>query len=641
MNMITKKIKIVSALGLITALTGCQQQNISTLKHDHGNTTRFANPLQWMSLEELPYEKYREDNKNSYNIMPQNEAPIIRAWAQEWVDHIDTAIRFRYPDQLQSTPKPEVALIGSEDPNAFISPSVDCFNVNVEFTGKTGANDGVLFLSKNGPMVFSQKDLEGFACKNIDKNIMADFLEYSNSKSKDCKFDQTKDGFSVSNCELISADPSSQYAGASTIAVVRTNPYVNLQLGLINTIKNEEEFVSVIAHELGHYYRSHVNFNSGEYEYFYAQSEHGNPSYKPEPTTDEALIAIGKTIQTSAGAFKAVDKLAKPIEGTKIQPVNFLAAGNLSVMLCMQARNQGETCSDPCLNVAKVGLLPGDADQIKKLAYYPYGSKHDPEFIKEIDANMVACLEPFASFINGESPFIGSLYTPGSWKPYDQAKSFLYTWQAGLPSLIALSDVSKAANLYEVFDVIDQAIPVVKDVVKSSYKRAYDGKLGWYTAEQEADDFAVELLTYLNLNPKAGAEAFLTMQRDMMNELGDNPVTGHFGYNTCKSLYDADWKDDKGMYARVPVGDFEDDHHSMCFRAYNISREVEAHAYTVNPKDKTVNSVVSYDEVRRLSDEYLKAMSVSKEINDETSKKLSLFEKAAKESSKVDCRFEK
>ena len=126
--------------------------------------------------------------------------------------------------------------------------------------------------------------------------------------------------------------------------------------------------------------------------------------------------------------------------------------------------------------------------------------------------------------------------------------------------MLSLANLQGNEDLLTVFEIVENFAPSVKDKVKSTYEEAYIQNIGWYTTEQEADDFATELLFYLNVDPLAGAKAFITMQRDLMRQLTDNIVTGSFGYESCSPLFDDNWLKG-GVEIMVPVGDFQDNHH--------------------------------------------------------------------------------
>jgi len=112
-------------------------------------------------------------------------------------------------------------------------------------------------------------------------------------------------------------------------------------------------------------------------------------------------------------------------------------------------------------------------------------------------------------------------------------------------------------------------------------KEAYQKQLGYYTFEQEADDLAIEWLVKIGLHPKALIDKmFIFLQNKEI------PTTDfEWGYEKCKSSYLNYWQKD-GQYEYVPIGDFSNPHHSLCYRIFNIDREIRAHRYTLKALER-------------------------------------------------------
>jgi Zn-dependent protease with chaperone function len=121
--------------------------------------------------------------------------------------------------------------------------------------------------------------------------------------------------------------------------------------------------------------------------------------------------------------------------------------------------------------------------------------------------------------------------------------------------------------------------------VDFSEENAVAGKerLGFYTTEQEADDIALEILTKIGMPPTLFADAMLALQRAVDDSPWSSSDTGELKWEECSMLRDKGFKDERGKWANVPVGDLRSAHHSYCFRVFNISREIAAHRYEVSP----------------------------------------------------------
>jgi hypothetical protein len=52
------------------------------------------------------------------------------------------------------------------------------------------------------------------------------------------------------------------------------------------------------------------------------------------------------------------------------------------------------------------------------------------------------------------------------------------------------------------------------------------------------------------------------------------------GANTCRDLIARDFLDANGKEVFVQPGLWADDHHSFCYRSFNLAREIRGHKYT-------------------------------------------------------------
>jgi hypothetical protein len=112
-------------------------------------------------------------------------------------------------------------------------------------------------------------------------------------------------------------------------------------------------------------------------------------------------------------------------------------------------------------------------------------------------------------------------------------------------------------------------------------KQVADDHLGFYTIEQEADDFSLEVLAAANIDPQAAIRAQLDLGASFEASDGVNP--GELTIAQCRQLEAAGWKDASGAAAQIPLGTVADIHHSFCFRAWNLTRELAAHKYAFDP----------------------------------------------------------
>jgi hypothetical protein len=111
-------------------------------------------------------------------------------------------------------------------------------------------------------------------------------------------------------------------------------------------------------------------------------------------------------------------------------------------------------------------------------------------------------------------------------------------------------------------------------------REAFEKKIGQYTAEQEADELALEWILLAGFDRDLPIRALLA---DLKNT---NPVTSRrplpeqeWSYDRCSQAFESEWKDQDDFPIFVPVGDYYDEHHSSCYRAFNLYRETQSHKY--------------------------------------------------------------
>jgi len=131
--------------------------------------------------------------------------------------------------------------------------------------------------------------------------------------------------------------------------------------------------------------------------------------------------------------------------------------------------------------------------------------------------------------------------------------------------------------------------------------------LGHYTYEQEADEISMELLASAGLDPREHVEAWLGFTK----ALYDDPESRSsfdgdaIAFDECQKLFHDDWKRD-GQPVFIPLGAITDPHHGFCYRLFNLSREIRAHAY--EPRGRGPAATVPWATVQTRAKEALAAL---------------------------------
>jgi len=125
--------------------------------------------------------------------------------------------------------------------------------------------------------------------------------------------------------------------------------------------------------------------------------------------------------------------------------------------------------------------------------------------------------------------------------------------------------------------------------------------LGRYTAEQHADDFSLELFARIGIDPRRRVDGMhaLTLVRhdeDPHAFLRQNGLT----YDELDDLFRNAWRDIDGHYVFVPLGELHSMHHGMSYRVFNLSRELDAHAYVA--LGEAPEPPHSWDEIQALAE---------------------------------------
>ena len=101
--------------------------------------------------------------------------------------------------------------------------------------------------------------------------------------------------------------------------------------------------------------------------------------------------------------------------------------------------------------------------------------------------------------------------------------------------------------------------------------------LGVYTVEEGADELALEILSLAGIEPLKATEAWFAL----FEHADANVTQTEIPFSRCRELFKNNWRDQAGNPVAVPVGDYQDTHHSWCFRVFNTTNEIAIHNYHV------------------------------------------------------------
>ncbi len=580
--MISRK-RQLAAIALSGVVVACGKAPQSTVTHDDGKIIRSSLSSNWMIMDRATFlTKVVEATEN--DALPANSYTTLRL--QSWIDKIDAYARKRDPNFLASIPKPNVVVLKTEDANAYVASTAVCYNVKVTYgNGAKSAPNGV-YIDKTQDLL--DVDIPAnYPCIDVDPSDLPGIAEEISNRGQKCSFTVSPSGITFpESCGTVDPAYRNGFTAPKLLLLKTPNWFVVLS-GIADLLKNEESLIGVLAHELGHYYRSHSNTYKNEYDFFYTQNEAGNPNHKP--TRDASLETFGKTVFKASAAYFPVS-LIPDDNSLKLDPMLYLALGDIARQASsLPSCKKAATFEEP-MNARGLGVMPfampnsiNTFDQFATLAN---------QCLADIEASETAKLK-----VN-----LATAIKSPKWAPYQNNPNLTKEQKAQLVSLAqtVFEVVGSDVTLPKTFtknDVLNLAasLRANADKIRQTLQKAYDAKLGQYTVEQEADDLSVEILSNIGLGGNAAVDTYMALV---------NPEDGlggfEIGLERCEKMRANNWNDPEGKFdiQILPVGDYSEVHHSGCYRAFNASREMAAHRYessAKSPVDPSVWAKMKYE----------------------------------------------
>lgn len=551
----------------------------SSVKHDLGHPTRTTSGWNWVAATDDQYENAIAPlfGINAADILPSDSKLTQRI--QFWVDKVDAALRADHAQELAGVPKPKAKVIMEKTPNAFIAPAPVCYSVPVKLRSgnPTAANtrDRAIIDPSTGELSdFAAADYE--CIEATGSASVKTFAQDFNAASPDCKFNVTGSGASTtlvpnSACR-ISDDLGADTVLAKKVVLLQTASFVTVHTGIFG-IMDEAAFVAVLAHELGHYYRSHVTAHESAFGYYYTLDV-SNPDHRP--TAEAAMKDYGDKAFAAATLLSGNDYY-NLVPDQKHRSELFFATGSLVASVGAASNAPAE-----CKSAATFFKTEGFVTDIDVFPFVGDNNELNNAY-KAFETKARACLAKLTVKASG-----GVSPSGASWAAFKDLITAPEwpTWLFSLPpstarqigALLAVID-SRVGDAPAVGTKWDKVIEVLSQRFADqdaagilALKTAHEKHVGQYTAEQEADEEAAEWIAKLGFNPGASVDA--------MHALAIGEPTGLHGMSLgqadCEELWANDWLKD-GVYQFVPVGDFSEVHHSTCYRMFNLEREIAAH----------------------------------------------------------------
>lgn len=247
----------------------------------------------------------------------------MTARLQFWLDTMDRAVREAFPKELENTPPPKLIVRKTTDPNAWVTYMPISFDVKGRLARASAVSDAsappppdpdagdaapppppapppvapLFFLYNTGKVGTLQS---GTAIKRpFDKTLLDQFVKFHDDGFSKCNL--KTDGTEIYFNEGCVVDDSLSPSLSSSVAFYGTAKYVTITTGLITSMLDEDRIVAVLAHELGHYYRTHSAQPSDMLNYFYALGD-ANEARKPAPAPQymDKTLAVRDKLRSSS-----------------------------------------------------------------------------------------------------------------------------------------------------------------------------------------------------------------------------------------------------------------------------------------------------------------------------------------------------
>jgi hypothetical protein len=342
-----RRTRIAFALLSAATLAACSLSGDDTASQEADHTAGEPTFSQesWLWADET-IEEFRADavsqaaDPNSWmgpaDFLPLDH-PMTRR-LQLWADRFDSDLRARYPEKLRATPQPKIIIRRSPELNAWVSALPVAWNVRTRVAGEDDAGvdagdvpgveadagaDAAAIVGGPSPVAPARElyiERTGAVWtgwggavfdRPHDAEKLASFVRFHNENFSKCQL--TANG----SDEIVFSELCAPPAGGlpnrhgERLAYFATSKYVTFTTGYILRMLTEDRVVATLAHELGHFYRSHPNMPSDVLNYFYSLNTAHAHTPPPDPRTIEQTARVREKIRNGEWDYTAENALMK------------------------------------------------------------------------------------------------------------------------------------------------------------------------------------------------------------------------------------------------------------------------------------------------------------------------------------------
>ncbi|MBS2015372.1 MAG: M48 family metalloprotease [Deltaproteobacteria bacterium] len=542
----------ILALPSLAPLAGCSAAEVGeaasvSSAHEAGAVVRTSgSPFHWASVSPKAV-------LSPATSVPEDDALTRRL--QAWSDRIaEIAItEAEAKPTVHLPPRPIVHVVPSTDLNAWAASAI--VDVGATFDDRSM---GATLLT---PLALEPLDLEGWVVNPRPSTWPSNraFADVWSKQTPSCDLEAV-------GSDRLRSRGCAQHTGGRGL-LLATSQHVFLTTGLLANV-DEEGAVAVLAHELGHYYRAHASaLTFGHYGFWYEGTD-GRQRPVPSARAEE----IAKTYASVLRAARGPVDVALLHHRRMVQLLAYLALP-LSTEPAVE-RTCGPEVKAAAASSWIVPFLLSSGDPL---------ATADVQAFQRYERAIATCAP---SLRLGASSSSDAILRSGV--------TSLFVSQGFATSEAELGGEATLAGALAFAGARSLRMDQDESEMVATFRR---GKIGLYTAEQEADEVMLELTSRLGLPVERTFEAWLTFMRATEAARpkreasppassatpSTGVVSGDLDATACRALLDAGFTEvDAGGRRRdviVTLGTLDDPHHGSCYRLYNLWREAREHRY--------------------------------------------------------------
>lgn len=507
-----------------------------------GGLIQANSPFYWADSD---YDSFRSALVSAYGWSLPTAIADDHALAQRlqlWVDRLDAAVRAQVKQNTGEelvAPKPRIKVLPTaSDFNAWVSGVVGRTGALTSgaTTSEAGEVSDLLYLNRAKTSTYSTRSVVTPQWPGKEE-----LQSFWNRPYPQCQLSADLQ-LKGSSCQMGAKD--------GEIAILASSPWIHITTDLIAAL-GEKTVVFVLAHELSHYYRSHMSeAKLDRYEFWYDNEP--DRKKRPVPSADAAALKA---------AYLELTRNPKPIQSAvagayspRLRP--FLLKG-LAPVLTARAE------TDFACATARDALGPWVTELVEGIGI---PSERTTDFLvfekalADCAGKLALGSEPGATQISiGEVVLAAMQYAP-------TGKGVSFYGQEPLAEFLgALDESARKLDAKEA--------KLLSDLQAN--------RIGLYTTEQEADELGFELSLKVGIKPEEVLDGWIEFSVAVDGQIPEyyreeyNKQNG-FDTATCKAALEKSFAttNEQGVSEPmfVPIGQLEESHHGNCYRLFNMWR---------------------------------------------------------------------